>query len=112
MKTEYKALGNFGTIGLEIVLCIIAGFYGGHWIDGKLGTAPGFTIFGFICGIGAAGKAVMRALKDMKKVAAEEERAEGNPAPRFEIPTPPEDGDRAKDDEAKDKEKEGDDGQA
>ena len=86
MRPEYKAMGSFGTVGLEIVLCIVVGYFGGHWIDGKLGTEPGFTIFGFICGIGAAGKAVMRTVKEMKEVTAKEEREQGNPAPRFDPP--------------------------
>ncbi len=94
MKPEYKAMGSFGTLGLEIVLCILVGFYGGHWIDGKLGTEPGFTIFGFVCGLGAAGKAVMRTMKEMKEVTAKEEREQGNPAPRFEPPS----NDKEKDD--------------
>jgi ATP synthase protein I len=86
MKPEYKVMGSFGTVGLEIVLCIVVGAFGGHWIDGKLGSAPGFMIFGFICGLGAAAKAVMRTVKEMKGVTAKEEREQGNPAPRFDPP--------------------------
>jgi len=98
MKAEYKALGSFGTLGLEIVLCILVGALGGRWIDGKIGTAPGFLIFGFICGLGAAGKAVARSLREMKEVTAREEREQGNPAPRFEPKEPKErDGERSGD---------------
>lgn len=89
MKPEYKALGSFGTLGLEIVLCIIVGYFGGHFIDGKLGTEPGFTIFGFICGLGAAGKAILRTVKEMKEVTAQEEREQGNPTPRIDPPNDP-----------------------
>ena len=86
MKPEYKALGSFGTLGLEIVLCILVGVFGGRWIDGKLGTEPGFLIFGDICGLGAAGKAILRTVREMKEVTAKEEREQGNPAPQFEPP--------------------------
>jgi ATP synthase protein I len=88
VKAEYKALGSFGTLGLEIALCVIVGTLGGRWIDGKLGTAPWLLIFGFICGLGAAGKAVMRSMREMKAVTEREEREQGNPAPRFEPKEP------------------------
>ena len=88
MKAEYKALGSFGTLGLEIVLCVLVGALGGRWIDGKLGTAPGFLIFGFVCGLGAAGKALMRNMREMKEVTAREEREQGNPSPLFEPKEP------------------------
>lgn len=88
MKAEYKALGSFGTLGIEIVLCLLVGALGGRWIDGKLGSAPGFLIFGFICGLGAAGKAVMRSMREMKEVTAREEREQGNPAPLFPTKEP------------------------
>jgi ATP synthase protein I len=86
MKPEYKALGSFGTLGLEIVLCILFGVFGGRWIDSKLDTEPVFILLGFIFGLGAAGKALLRTWKEMKEVTAKEEREQGNPAPQFEPP--------------------------
>lgn len=86
MKPEYKALGGFGTLGIEIVLCILFGVFGGRWIDGKLDTEPVFIILGFVFGLGAAGKALLRTLKEMKEVTAKEEREQGNPSPQFERP--------------------------
>jgi F0F1-type ATP synthase assembly protein I len=86
MRPEYKALGDFGTLGLEIVLSIVVGVFGGRWVDAKLGSAPAFLIVGFICGVGAAGKAILRAWKEMKEVTAREEREQGNPAPRLDPP--------------------------
>jgi ATP synthase protein I len=99
MKPEYKALGDFGTLGLEIVLCILVGVFGGRWLDGKLGTPPIFMALGFLFGVGAAGKALFRTWKEMKEVTAREEREQGNPTPRFDPakaepgkgPTPPRD---------------------
>jgi ATP synthase protein I len=86
MKPEYKALGSFGTLGLEIVLCILFGVFAGRWIDSKFGADPIFIISGFVFGLGAAGKALLRNWKEMKAVTAQEEREQGNPAPRFEPP--------------------------
>jgi len=86
MKDEYKAVGSWGTIGLEIVLSIMLGFFGGRWLDGKLGTDPYLGVLGFFFGCGAAAKAVMRTMKEMKAVTAREEKEQGNPAPVWERP--------------------------
>lgn len=84
MKPHYKAIGDYGTLGIEIALCIIFGAGGGHWLDGKFNTEPVLMILGFFFGLGAAGKAVHQAWKQMQKEALREEREEGNPAPRWE----------------------------
>jgi ATP synthase protein I len=84
MKQEYKAIGSFGTLGLEIVLSILFGAYAGYWLDNRFGTKPWLMALGFFFGLGAAGKAVQRSLKQMQKVTEQEEREKGNPAPRFE----------------------------
>lgn len=81
MKAHYKALGDYGTLGIEIALSIIFGAGGGHWLDGKLKTEPWLMILGFFFGLGAAGKAVHRAWQQMQREAEREEREEGNPAP-------------------------------
>jgi ATP synthase protein I len=81
MKSHYKALGDYGTLGIEIALCILFGSWGGSWLDGKLGSAPVLLVLGFFFGLGAAGKAVHRSWKQMQKEAAREEREQGNPAP-------------------------------
>ncbi|WP_437754706.1 AtpZ/AtpI family protein [Sorangium sp. So ce1389] len=84
MKQDWKAVGSYGTIGLEVVLSILVGLFIGRWLDGKLGTEPLMSVLWFFFGLGAAGKAVHRAWKDMQAVAAREEREQGNPAPMFD----------------------------
>jgi hypothetical protein len=83
MKDEYRAVGSWGTLGLEIVLSVLMGFGGGRWIDGRLGTAPWISLLGFFFGCAAAGKAIHRTWLEMAKVTAREEREQGNPAPMF-----------------------------
>ncbi len=75
MKDEYKAVGSWGTLGLDIVLSVMIGFFG---------TAPWLSVVGFVFGCGAAGKAIYRTWKEMAAVTAREERERGNPAPRYE----------------------------
>lgn len=81
---EWRGVGSLGTIGLEIVLSIAFGFFGGRWLDGKLGTEPYLSIVGFCFGVAAAVKAFMRASREMKAAAEREEREQGNPRPRYD----------------------------
>ena len=86
MNSHYKALGGYGTLGIQIPLCILFGSWGGHWLDSKFGTAPVLMVLGFFFGLGAAGKSVHEAWKQMQKEAAREEREQGNPAPLWTKP--------------------------
>lgn len=81
---EWRGVGSFGTLGLEIVLCIAFGFFGGRWLDGRFDTAPYLAGLGFVFGLAAAIKGVMRAHAEMQALAAKEEREQGNPLPRYD----------------------------
>ncbi len=81
---EWRGVGSFGTLGLEIVLCIAFGFFGGRWLDEKFSTAPYLAGLGFVFGLAAAIKGVMRAHAEMQALAAKEEREQGNPLPRYD----------------------------
>ena len=87
MKEQYRAVGSYGTLGIEIVLSVLLGSYAGYWLDQKFNTAPVLLALGFFFGLGAAGKAIHRTWKEMQKATAREEREQGNPAPQFESKT-------------------------
>jgi F0F1-type ATP synthase assembly protein I len=94
---DYKQGTDLGSIGLEIVLCVLVGFFGGRWLDGRFGTDPWLSILGFVFGLGAAAKAVLRATGQLKKIAEREEREKGNPSPSYEKDEPSRDtADRAR----------------
>lgn len=95
---NWRGVGSYGTLGLEIALSIAFGFFGGRFLDGRFGTEPWLSILGFVFGIGAAVKAVMRAMNEMRIEAEREEREQGNPLPRYGK------ADDARDDEAPKKE--------
>jgi len=84
VKDQYKAVGSWGTLGLEIVLSVMIGFFGGRWLDAHAGTAPWLSLLGFLFGCGAAGKSIHRTWQEMAAVTAREEREQGNPMPRFD----------------------------
>lgn len=81
--SNMRGLGQFGTVGMEMVLSVLAGLWIGYKIDGWLHTDPWFTVIWFFFGCGAAAKAVHRAWKDMQREAKREEAIEGNPIPAF-----------------------------
>jgi ATP synthase protein I len=51
---------DVGSVGLEMAIAIAIGFFGGRWLDGKLGTGPVLQWVGLAFGIAAAGMAVLR----------------------------------------------------
>jgi hypothetical protein len=87
MKDEYKAVGSWGTLGLEIVLSVMLGFFGGRWLDGKLGTDPYLGVIGFFFGCAAAVKSILRTTHEMKAITEREEKEKGNHAPLWEVPS-------------------------
>jgi ATP synthase protein I len=80
---QYKAIGAYGTVGLEIVLSILLGLWIGTKMDGWLGTSPWMAVLWFSFGCGAAIKAVHRSWKEMQAAAKREEAEQGNPEPLF-----------------------------
>ena len=71
MDTEAKKMwgiaASTGAVGLEIAVAIGIGYLGGQYLDRKLGTAPWFMWVGFLAGVGAAIKALVRVVRSYKK---------------------------------------------
>ncbi|MBI5473909.1 MAG: AtpZ/AtpI family protein [Ignavibacteriae bacterium] len=45
-----KDFGPFLTLGLQLAISVVAFFFLGYWLDGKLGTWPWLTIIGAFLG--------------------------------------------------------------
>jgi ATP synthase protein I len=80
---DMKVLGNYGTIGLEVVLSILFGLWLGTKLDDWLGTKPYMAVLWFAFGCAAAGRSIYRSWKSMQAAAKREEAEQGNPAPLF-----------------------------
>jgi len=78
-KNMWRIAGNTGAVGIEVAVAITIGYFGGHWLDGKLHTAPWLTYLGFVAGIGAAIKALVRVARAYKKKNLEEDRRQEPP---------------------------------
>jgi F0F1-type ATP synthase assembly protein I len=59
-KNMWRIAGTTGAVGIEIVLAIGIGYFGGNYLDRKFGTAPWLMYLGLFAGIGAAIKGLMR----------------------------------------------------
>ena len=65
--SDWKGVGSYGTVGLEVVLSILLCFFAGRWADGKLGTSPYLALVGGAFGLAAAVRSVLRALREMQQ---------------------------------------------
>lgn len=52
-------------IGFYIVICMLLGTGAGHWLDGKLGTAPWLLVVGLLAGLAIAVYGVYRMIKPL-----------------------------------------------
>ena len=66
-KIFWRQAGNTGAVGLEIAVALTIGYFGGHYLDGKLGSTPWLTWIGFGAGIGAGIKALIRVSRQYKR---------------------------------------------
>lgn len=76
MQQDWKALGNYGTLGMEVALSVVVGLFGGQWLDKRFQTHGVLTWVGFAYGLAAAGRAIYRAVRRSNREAEEAERRE------------------------------------
>lgn len=62
-----------GTVGLFIVLVLLLCYYGGGWLDRKLGTDPWFSYIGLLVAVLASIRELMRIVRNYKKSLDNEE---------------------------------------
>ena len=70
-----KILGQLSTMGFSFVLALVMGFGGGLWLDGRLGTKPWLTLFGFVAGLAAGVLNVVRIMKAITRTEQARDRA-------------------------------------
>ncbi|MBX3183006.1 MAG: AtpZ/AtpI family protein [Polyangiaceae bacterium] len=83
MQQDWKALGNYGTVGLEFVLSILFGLWVGQALDGWLGTEPWMTGFWLCIGLAAGVRALIRTARQATREAEEIERKEREARKRY-----------------------------
>ncbi len=75
-SNAWKELGRYGSVGLDLLLSMAIGYYGGRWIDARLGTHGWITLVGFLGGTAVGFRTLFRAGKTMQRDIERVERAE------------------------------------
>lgn len=76
MKQEWKGVGRYGTVGLELVLSVIVGLFAGQFLDRRFHTAPWLMLVGLGYGIAAGVRGLYRAAERATREADELDRRE------------------------------------
>ncbi|MCY0879200.1 MAG: AtpZ/AtpI family protein [Firmicutes bacterium] len=50
-RSAFRGVGVAAALAAQLVIAIVVGYAIGHWLDGKLHTAPWLTIIGVLMGI-------------------------------------------------------------
>jgi len=66
-KKMWATAASTGALGIEIAVAIGIGYFGGRYLDQKLGTDPWLAWVGFGAGVGAAIKALVRVVRSYQK---------------------------------------------
>ena len=83
MKQDWKGIGSYGTVGLEVALSVVVGLFGGSWLDRRFGTGPWLTLLGVAYGVAAAARALYRAARQATKEAEDLDRQEREERKKF-----------------------------
>lgn len=76
MKQDWKGVGRYGTVGLELVLSVVLGLVVGRWLDQRFGTGGWLTLLGVAYGVAAGVRALYRAAQEATREAEELDRRE------------------------------------
>jgi ATP synthase protein I len=91
----WREYGRYGSVGIELVLSIMLGWYVGHWLDGKIAGGHGWlTATGFVLGVYAGFRALFMAASYMQQDIERAERRERGDDPwgdgsDSDVPSPP-----------------------
>lgn len=56
----WRLAARYSALGIEMAIAICLGYFGGSYLDGKLGTTPYLTYILFGCGVASAFLAIYR----------------------------------------------------
>jgi ATP synthase protein I len=74
--TPWKDLGRYGTVGLELILSMAIGYYGGRAVDTRVGGRGWVTFAGFLAGVAVGFRAIFATAHHMQKDIERAERRE------------------------------------
>jgi F0F1-type ATP synthase assembly protein I len=75
-REQLKQVLGLSTIGLELALSIALGYFGGRWLDGKLGTGPWLRWIGLGLGLAAGARSLYRVVRRAQRMMEEEDESQ------------------------------------
>lgn len=72
-RGAWKAM-KFASVGIELALSIVIGFFAGRWLDHRIDTWPAFALVGLGLGITAGMMGLYRAAKAAERESEEADR--------------------------------------
>jgi uncharacterized membrane protein YcjF (UPF0283 family) len=66
----WKDYGRYGTVGLELIISLALGYYGGSWLDGRFNGHGWLTVVGVIFGVVAGVRQLVLVTQQLNKAAA------------------------------------------
>jgi F0F1-type ATP synthase assembly protein I len=75
-REQLKQVLSLSTIGLELGLSIAVGYFGGRWLDAKLGTEPWLQWFGLALGLAAGARSLYRVVRRAQRILDEEDETQ------------------------------------
>jgi ATP synthase protein I len=76
--TPFREYGRYGSVGIELIVSMGLGYYGGRAIDTRVGAGGWVTFIGFLLGVAVGFRSIFAAARYMQRdIAREERRARG-----------------------------------
>ena len=72
LSQAYRSVGPYLTLGIQLIVTILACVFAGHWVDGKFDTAPLWTLIGGLIGIAAGFYHFFKAVLKMDRKSEED----------------------------------------
>jgi ATP synthase protein I len=69
-----KGIGPYATVGLDMVLAVVVGLFGGRWLDHRLGTHGWLTVIGFMFGVAEGFNILWKAARRLREETEREDR--------------------------------------
>ncbi len=84
--TPWREYGRYGTVGIELIVSMGLGYYGGRAIDVRVGGGGWVTFVGFLLGVAVGFRSIFVAARYMQRDIAREERRDRGDDPWKELP--------------------------
>jgi F0F1-type ATP synthase assembly protein I len=75
VRTPWKDYGRYGTVGIELLVWMALGDYGGRALDARLGAGGWVTFLGFIFGVGIGFRSIFKTAELMRRQLERDDRA-------------------------------------